>query len=285
MSRPGKKRRLTSASQFHEEDVGEGLTMNPGAGGPEHRLVELERPELDGTVAAGPAAPPPAAWQAIAGQLELLQHTLGQLVITMAEVGSRAPTPATGSHAGQSGVHASSSAGVTRELGAILEVTPQPAAILCAARNPAAMLRAMPESAAMSAVMTAPMGAGAPAGAAGTSAAPQFAAASRLDAGPEATCGSDVAAAAVGTASGGAGGEWRPSGLPWWPQLRRLPPVDPFTAKGGDWLDFQARFEVAYESVGWPKKSIPKRHGTAKVFETRMGPTNSMSPSAMEAMT
>ncbi|CAN0421356.1 unnamed protein product [Lampetra fluviatilis] len=134
----------------------------------------------------------------------------------MAEVGSRAPTPATGSHAGQSGVRTSSSAG---------------------------------------AVMSTPMGTGAPASSASTSAdawctataayataAPQFAAAFWRDAGPEATRGSGVAAAAVGTASGRAEGEWRPSGLPWGPQLRRgsrprvrapLQRWPPLTAAGG----------------------------------------------------
>ncbi|CAN0356785.1 unnamed protein product [Lampetra planeri] len=149
MSGPSKRRRLTSAAQFHdEEDVGEGLATNLGAGGPEHRPVEPARPELEGTAAAGAAAPPPDAWWAIPGQLELLQHTLGQLVITMAEVGSRAPTPATGFDGlrgvpaglspGKSGVRASSSAGATRELGAILEATPKPAAILCAEHGCAA---------------------------------------------------------------------------------------------------------------------------------------------------
>nr|XP_032814126.1 uncharacterized protein LOC116944544 isoform X2 [Petromyzon marinus] len=241
MSRPGKRQRLMSAVQFcDEEDVGEGLATNPGAWAREHRPVEPAWLEREGTVAAGAAAPPPDTWRAIVGQLELLQHTLGQLVITMAEVGRRVLAPATGfdrlrwvpagSSPGQSAISVGSSAGASLELGA--------------------MLRATPESAAMSTVMAAPMGAAAPAGTAGvsaavrrtatpvraayTTAAPQLGAYSWLDAGPKATRRSDVAAAAVGTASGGAGGEYRPGGLLWGPQLRRLPPVAPFTAKGGD---------------------------------------------------
>ncbi|CAM9511436.1 unnamed protein product [Lampetra fluviatilis] len=65
-------------------------------------------------------------------------------------------------------------------------------------------------------------------------AAPQLTMVSQLDAGLEATWWPDVAAVAVGTASRGAGGEWVPVGLTWRPQLRRLPPVAPFTAKGAD---------------------------------------------------
>ncbi|CAM9737164.1 unnamed protein product [Lampetra planeri] len=148
MSRSGKRRRLTSGVQFREEeDVGEGLTTTPGT--PENRPVELARPELEGTAAAEASARPPDAWRAIAGQLELLQHTLGQLVITMAKVGSHAPTPATGfdgprgvpahSAPAQFELRANSPAGATRELGAMLTAMPRPAAILCAARNPAAM--------------------------------------------------------------------------------------------------------------------------------------------------
>ncbi|CAM9511366.1 unnamed protein product [Lampetra fluviatilis] len=54
MSRSDKRRRLTSAVQFREEeDVGEGLATTPGAGAPENRPMELARLELEGTAAAG----------------------------------------------------------------------------------------------------------------------------------------------------------------------------------------------------------------------------------------
>ncbi|CAN0342128.1 unnamed protein product [Lampetra planeri] len=63
-----------------------------------------------------------------------------------------------------------------------------------------------------------------------------------------------VAAAVVLTPAAAAVGESRPGDGSAHLRLRRLSPVGPFVAKGGNWLFFQARFDAAYQLVRWPEK-------------------------------
>ncbi|CAN0109650.1 unnamed protein product [Lampetra fluviatilis] len=173
MSKSGARRKITPGVQADQEDGSSGdLTKNPEIGAPETRPAEVARLEPEEAEAGGADLPPSDVWRDIAAKLELLQLTMAQLTVAVAEVGVRIHT------AGDDGgrhrdfdddaspakfeLGAILPTGTPRQLGAILHTTPPPGTIFHATPEPGTIDNAMPEVAAMTPVIAAPMGAAAP---------------------------------------------------------------------------------------------------------------------------
>ncbi|CAM9947744.1 unnamed protein product [Lampetra fluviatilis] len=192
----------------------------------------------------------------MAAQLELLQGSVAQLTVTLAEVGARthiagggtrdhhdladvalpAKTQAPATFTLDAPEQGAAIFSATPPAGAIFSATPPAGAIFHASPKSGAMVYATPQVATMMPVMVAPMSAGAPYVAANVAAGSPRARAVEAAVAADADWGValPLPAGAAGAPRSGAGA---------------AAALTSFVAKGGDWADFQARFLVAYQSL------------------------------------
>ncbi|CAN0417911.1 unnamed protein product [Lampetra fluviatilis] len=72
-----------------EDDAAAGLAETPECGAPETRPGEVARLGSEEAATGGTAAQPADVWHVMAAQLELLQRSVAQLTVALAEVGAR----------------------------------------------------------------------------------------------------------------------------------------------------------------------------------------------------